>query len=147
MAKARNTFTLDTAPLEGLVQKILDLDGDAREAVESALEQAAETISDDTLDAIAPGNLPAQGRYSTGATEASVLRDQKVRWTGTTAWIPVGFDFTMPGTGGYLISGTPKMQPVAQLRKMYKQKKYMADIQKDITDVLEDALIRAMEEG
>ena len=147
MAKARNTFTLDTAPLEGLVQKILDLEGDAREAVESALEQAAETISDDTLDAVAPGNLPAQGRYSKGATEASVLRDQKVRWNGTTAWIPVGFDFTMPGAGGYLISGTPKMQPVAQLRRMYKQKKYMADIQKDITDVLEDALIRAMEEG
>jgi len=147
MAKAKNTFTLDTAPLEGLVQKILDLDGDAREAVESALEQAAETISDDTLDAIAPGNLPAQGRYSTGATEASVLRDQKVRWTGTNAWIPVGFDFTMPGAGGYLITGTPKMAPVAQLRKMYKQKRYMADIQKDITDVLEDALIRAMEEG
>jgi len=147
MAKAKNTFTLDTAPLEGLVQKILDLDGDAREAVESALEQAAETISDDTLDAIAPGNLPAQGRYSTGATEASVLRDQKVRWTGTNAWIPVGFDFTMPGAGGYLITGTPKMAPVAQLRKMYKQKRYMADIQKDITDVLEDALVRAMEEG
>ena len=147
MARAKNTFTLDTAPLEGLVQKILDLDGDAREAVESALEQAAETISDDTLDAVAPGNLPAQGRYSTGATEASVLRDQKVRWTGTTAWIPVGFDFTMPGAGGYLITGTPKMDPVVQLRKMYKQKKYMADIQKDITDVLEDALVRAMEEG
>ncbi len=147
MAKAKNTFTLDTAPLEGFVQKIIDLDGDAREAVESALEQAAETISDDTLDAVAPGNLPAQGRYSTGATEASVLRDQKARWTGTTAWIPVGFDFTMPGAGGYLISGTPKMAPVAQLRKMYKQKRYMADIQKDITDVLEDALVRAMEEG
>ena len=147
MAKARNTFTLDTAPLEGLVQKILDLEGDAREAVESALEQAAETISDDTLDAVALENLPAKGVYSTGATEASVLRDQKARWTGTTAWIPVGFDFTMPGAGGYLISGTPKMQPVAQLRKMYKQKRYMADIQRDITDVLEDALIRAMEEG
>jgi len=147
MAKARNTFTLDTAPLEGLVQKILDLDGDAREAVESALEQAAETISDDTLDAIAPENLPARGHYSHGATEKSVLRDQKVRWTGTTAWIPVGFDFTMPGAGGYLITGTPKMAPVAQLRKMYKQKRYMADIQKDITDVLEDALVRAMEEG
>lgn len=147
MAKAKNMFTLDTAPLEGLVQKILDLDGDAREAVESALEQAAETISDDTLDAVAPGNLPAQGRYSTGATEASVLRDQKVRWTGTNAWIPVGFDFTMPGAGGYLITGTPKMAPVAQLRKMYKQKRYMADIQKDVTDVLEDALVRAMEEG
>ena len=79
MAKAKNTFTLDTAPLEGLVQKILDFDGDAREAVESALEQAAETISDDTLDAIAPGNLPAQGRYSTGATEASVLHDARGR--------------------------------------------------------------------
>lgn len=147
MAKGRTTFKLDTEPLEGLVKKIQDLGVDAREAVENALEQAAETITDDTLDAIAPANLPARGKYSRGTTAESVLRDQKVRWTGSTGWIPVGFDFLAPGAGGYLISGTPKMEPDLPLRKMYKQKKYMAEIQKDVADVLEDFLIRAMEEG
>lgn len=139
----RNTLKLDMEGFEPLLRKIKKMDGNVKKAVDSALEQAAETIRDDTIEALAKQNLPAQGRYSKGDTLRSVVQDTRVRWEGETGWVPVGFDFAKKGAGGFLITGTPKMQPVALLNKMYKKKKYMSDISKDIEDVLMDFITGA----
>lgn len=142
---ARNTLRLDTSGFSEMLRKLDSLGGDVRKAVQDALEQASETIAQDTESALAYSNLPAGGKYSTGDTSAAVIRDTQIRWEGNVGWVPVGFDFSVPGAGGYLISGTPRMKPDYQLNKMYKQKKYMSQIQKDISDVILDYVIEAME--
>ena len=147
MARTKNTVTLDTSAFDGIIKQIQDLGGDVRGAVDMALEQAAETIREDTYEALEPANLPAVGKYSTGQTSESVITDDKVHWTWSIGWIPVGFDYLAQGAGGFLISGTPKMKPDMALRKMYKQKKYMSEIQQDIKDVLEGELMIKLEGG
>lgn len=133
---ARSIMKLDTEGFEGMIKRLENLGADVKKAVSDALGQAAETIRDDTKEAITSANLPAGGKYSKGDTAKSVIDDTKVNWQGDIAWVPVGFDFGAPGAGGYLITGTPKMKPDAVLHRMYKQKQYMNFIQDGIGDVL-----------
>ena len=133
---AKNQMTLDTSGLDAALTKLIASVGveKAKESVEKHLQEVGDKISKDTLEAVQKANLPAGGRYSTGETEQSVVRKPAVTWDGGTASIPVGFDFSKPGAGGWLISGTPKMQPYTALRKMYKSKKYMADRQTELAN-------------
>ena len=131
---ARNTLKLDMSELEQFLKKIERLGGNVEQTTEKILVETAQKIAQDTLAALAKPNLPAQGRYS-GANEntrQSVVQDATATWDGSVVWAPVGFRFSMPGAGGFLISGTPRMAPDVELRKMYKQKKYMNDLQKDM---------------
>lgn len=141
----RNTLKLDVSGFTEMLRKLDDLGGNVKKAVEDALVQSAETIHDDTIAALDNANLPARGIYSTGTTKESVITDARVSWEGLVGSVPVGFDFSKPGAGGYLITGTPRMQPDRQLNQMYKQKKYMRQIQNDISEVIMDYVIEAME--
>ena len=143
---ARNTLKLDTNAFTGLLTKLDAMGGDVRKAVTDALQEAAVTIANDTEAAVASGNLPAGGKYSTGRTKESIVRDTTVRWDGLSGWVPVGFDFSLPGAGGYLITGTPRMKPDYELNRMYKQKKYMVGIQEDIRRVLMDKMQESFED-
>lgn len=139
-----NTLKLDTSGLDRMIDRMKRLDGDVRTAVTDALEQAGETITEDTRDAVTASNLPAGGKYSTGATEESIV-DPKIVWVGgTQAEMGVGFDYAKKGAGGFLISGTPRMRPDYALQRMYKQKTYMRKIQQDMIDVVEDYIVDAM---
>ena len=140
---ARNTLKLDTKGFEKMLVKLEELGGDVNRAVEDALKPAAERIQIDTQLSLTRSNLPAQGKYSTGRTSESVVSDTDVHWEGQTAWVPVGFDFSEPGAGGFLITGTPRMMPDSQLREMYKQKKYMNQIQREMQDVVWEHLQKA----
>jgi hypothetical protein len=111
--------------------------------VTDALLQVAETVRDDTVDAMAAINLPAQGKYSTGDTMRSIV-EPAVTWSGTVAETPVGFDFSKPGAGGFLISGTPRMQPNPKLEEIYTRKRYMNALQQDMQDVITDYIDDAM---
>lgn len=140
----RNTLNLELKGFEELVTKLEGLNGNVKKVVTDALEQAAETIEEDTKDAVKKSNLPAKGIYSTGETEKAIVSPSVV-WSGTTAEVGVGFDYGRSGAGGFLITGTPRMQPDRELQKMYKQKKYMKAIQQDMQDVVEDEIERIME--
>lgn len=147
MAKAtRNTLKLDTKGFEEMLRKLDSLGGDTRMAVDRMLTTASKRIAADTEKAMDESNLPAKGKYSTGATKESIVRDAQVRWQGLTAFVPVGFDFSMPGAGGYLITGTPKMRPNAALNRMYKRKKYMSQISAEMSDIVLKAIVDHMEE-
>lgn len=141
---AKNTIQLSTKGFEEYIEKLDGLNADLQSIITDALEQAAETVQDDTLDALDKENLPAKGEYSQGDTEDSVIRNPKVKWSGTVAEIPVGFDFTKPGAGGLLISGTPRMQPATELNRIYRGKKYMRQIHNDMVDVFQDEIDRRM---
>lgn len=132
----RNILKLDTKGIEELITRLDQLNGNVKEAVDDVLTQAGETIRDDTREAIQPQHLPAGGKYSNGDTDNSIIDYPKVEWSGTIAEIGVGFDFGKPGAGGYLISGSPKMKPDYELQRIYKQKKYMRSLQKDMGDLI-----------
>lgn len=144
---ARNTLRLDTSGFTEMLRQLDTLGGDVKGAVQNALSQAAETITEDTMDAMDNANLPAGGKYLKGTTKESIIHDSQVRWEGLVGWVPVGFDFSKPGAGGYLISGTPRMKPDRALNRMYKQKRYMKQIQNDIGDVIMDYVVEKMEGG
>ncbi len=140
----RNTLKLDTSGFEDMIDRLKKLGGDVQKAVTDALEQAGETITEDTRDAVTAPNLPAGGKYSKGYTADSII-DPKVIWIGgTQAEMGVGFDYAKKGAGGFLITGTPRMRPDYALQKMYKQKTYMRKIQQDMIDVVEDYITDAM---
>lgn len=143
-AKSRNTLRLDTSGFEELIVKLDELNGDVKKAVTDALLQAAETVRDDTVDAMADEYLPRQGDYSTGRTKATIVTPT-VKWSGTLAEAPVGFDYGEKGAGGFLISGTPRMQPNRQLEQIYTRKRYMNRLQEDMQEVVTDYIMDKME--
>lgn len=140
----RTVLKLDTQGFTEYGEKLDALGADLRSIFTDALEQAGETIGEDTLDAVAEGNLPAGGKYSTGETKAAVIQSPRVEWEGTTGSIGVGFDFGKPGAGGFLITGTPRMRPDKALNQMYKGKRYMKKIQQDMADIFNDEVRRRM---
>ena len=140
----RNILRLDTSGFEELITKLDAVGGGVQKAVTDALLQVAETVRDDTVDAMAAINLPAQGKYSTGDTMRSIV-EPAVTWSGTVAETPVGFDFSKPGAGGFLISGTPRMQPNPKLEEIYTRKRYMNALQQDMQDIITDYIIDNME--
>lgn len=142
---ARNTLRLDTSGFEGILRKLDSLGGNVGRAVDDALGKAAKTIAISTEAAVDNTNLPATGKYSRGLTKESIIRDAQVRWEGQVAWVPVGFDFSKPGAGGYLITGTPRMQPDRELNRIYKQKRYMNLIQKGMEEIIMNYVIKQME--
>ena len=140
----KNLLKLDVSGFEEYIQKLEKLEADIKPIVSDALNQAGETITDDTFDAVSDSNLPRGGEYSTGKTKESIIKNPRIKWSGTTAEIGVGFDFNKPGAGGYLITGTPRMAPDKALNRIYKSKKYMKDIQKDMIDIFQDEISRRM---
>ena len=54
--------------------------------------------------------------------------------------IDIGFDKTMPGAGGFLITGTPKMQPNKELAKIYGTKTYEKTLKKDVGELLQSKI-------
>ena len=142
---ARNTLKLDTKGFEDLVRRFEKLGGNAKEIVGEALERAGDKIEKDTIAAVQRKNLPQKGKFSKGNTERSIVRKSKVTWSGTMAEIGVGFDYSKPGAGGYLITGTPRMQPDRELHKMYKQKAYMRQIQNEMMETVSEKITEEME--
>ena len=143
MAK-RNTLRLDTSGFEVLIEKLDEVQGNVKAAVTDALLQAAETVHDDTVDAMRDEYLPRHGDYSSGDTKKTIV-PAAVEWNGTVASVSVGFDYGEKGAGGFLISGTPRMDPNRKLEQIYTRKKYMRQLQEDMQEVISDYIEEKME--
>lgn len=143
--KKRNTLRVDTSGFEELITKLDEVGGDVKKAVNDALIQAAETVQDDTKDALEKQNLPRQGAYSIGNTEKTIAKPS-VTWIGSKASAGIGFDYAQKGAGGFLISGTPRMQPDRALEAIYARKKYAKKLVEDMQEVIGDYIIEKMEE-
>lgn len=142
MAKRRgkNYCMIDFSNFADFAEDLDRLNGDLQKIIGDAMEHAAQIVQEDTISALAASNLPAGGKYSTGKTEESVIKDPRTRWSGSVGEIGVGFDKTKPGAGGWLITGTPKMAPDAALNRMYAQKSYARKINDQIRKDLQKAL-------
>lgn len=140
MASRKNSLSIDFSNFAEYAERLDELNADLKEIFRDAMEQAAETVEWDIMDALADANLPALGKYSQGATEASVIRDAKVQWQGMLGEIPIGFDKTMPGAGGWLITGTPKMRPDYKLEDIFSRRSYERKIMKQIEEHLQEEI-------
>lgn len=149
---ARNTMKLELKGFNELLVKLDELQGDVKAAVTEALDDAGKKIGDDTAQAVEKQNLPAGGKFSTGDTARTVVKNPKTEWSGEVASIGLGFDFGMKGAGGFLIKGyyqnyhgTPRhMAPQKTLNAMYTGKGYMKTIQKDMEKVVVKAIDKKM---
>ena len=129
--------------LEGFKEMITTLDslgGDLVRVAADALTQAGETIGWDTLEAAQNPNMPAEGKYATGRTEQAVFTTPRVEVSGNLVEVGAGFDYTKDGAGGILITGTPRMKPNYELQKIFKGKRYMNNISKEIEAVVQDEI-------
>ena len=140
----KSSLSIDFSNFSDYADRLDQLGADLKEIFADAMEQAAETVQDDTIEAMSAANLPAGGRYSRGDTEASIIRNAKVSWSGNVGEIGLGFDKTKRGAGGFLITGTPKMRPNYALENIFGRKKYENQIKSDIEEVLQDEIDQRM---
>ena len=144
MAKRKSMLSIDFSNFSDYAEKLDELGADLKKVFADAMEQAAETVQEDTLEALESAYLPADGIYSKGITKQQVITNAKVEWSGYVGEIGLGFDKSKPGAGGFLITGTPKMQPDYKLEDIYGRKKYENHIKKDIEEVLQAEIDRIM---
>lgn len=135
--RRKNSISIDFSVFEDYAAELDDLGADLQEIFEDVMEQEAETVQEDTKEALGKANLPAQGEFSIGTTEDNLDMHPKVEWSGSIGEVGLGFDKSKPGAGGFLITGTPKMQPDQKLVDIYGRKKYRRKITESIMDYLQ----------
>lgn len=141
----RRIFYGELTGFDNYLEKLRELDADLKPIVANALEQAADDPTADTIDAMKDRYMPAKGKYSSGQTKETVIKNPKVSWSATIASIGIGFDRTKPGVGTLLITGTPRMKPNKKLEQIYNRKKTIKEFNKTIGEILADAIIERME--
>ena len=137
MSARKSALSIDFSVFEDFATELEGLGADLKEVFTDVMEQEGETVAEDTKAAVQKAYLPAKGEFSRGETESSIIMQPKVEWSGSLGEIGLGFDKTKPGAGGFLITGTPKMQPDHELEKIYSQKKYERNMTKDIMEYLQ----------
>jgi hypothetical protein len=137
-------LSIDFSNFSDYAERLDELGADLKKVFADAMEQAAETVQEDTLEALSSAYLPADGIYSKGITKQQVITNAKVEWSGYVGEIGLGFDKSKPGAGGFLITGTPRMQPDYKLEDIYGRRKYENQIKKDIEEVLQAEIDRIM---
>lgn len=134
--------------LKGFEELITKLDGlvenELKPVLSEVLEDVGEDIGQRTYEAMDKSNLPAQGKYSTGQTIKTVVRNPKTVWNGSICEINVGFDKSKPGAGFLLITGTPRMEPVRELEDIFVSQKYKNQVNKWIREALSEAIYEKM---
>lgn len=99
---SKNKLSLDFKNFEEYAEKLDRLGGDLRGAVERALQESADFVTQQLQ-----ADMPKHHR--TGRTQKSIL-NSNVEWSGTTAEIKVGFDISHGGLASiFLMYGTPRM--------------------------------------
>lgn len=138
---ARNKIGLQASGFEDYITKLDELGGSKamKRGVESALKASKKYVN--PLIEKSMTKLPAGGKYSSGNTKESIDKDMSVEWSGMTATIKVGFDFSKSGvTSIFLMYGTPKMKPVTGLKNAV----YGAKTKKELATIQEEALMKVI---
>lgn len=135
---------IDGRAFDDYISQLRKLDVNLKEVVADALEQAADDPTADTIDAMKNKYMPAKGKYSSGETKETVVKNPKVTFRNTIASIGIGFDRTKNGVGTLLITGTPRMKPNRKLEQIYGRKKTVSQFQKTVAEVLRDAIAQEL---
>lgn len=101
MAK-KNRLSVDFAGFAAQAEKLENLGGDLRAAVNDALEQSKDLVDHQLETEIIK-------HHRSGFTEKSLRKDAQVEWFGNVAEVKVGFDIANGGLPSiFLMYGTPK---------------------------------------
>lgn len=120
-----------------VIHQLEQLEVDVRETVTDALQEAGQLVTEQARAAIQP-------HRRTGKTEASLIENPPVEWTGTQAAVNVGFDINNGGLPSiFLMYGTPRMKKDTNLYNAF----YGAQTQKKIEQIERDALDNAVEKA
>lgn len=138
----KQMLSIDFSAFEDLAEKLDKIGADLPKVIGNAMEEVGVEVQADTLAALDNANLPAEGTYSRGDTAASVIDDVNIKKSGSVLEINLGFDKRKPGAGGFLITGTPKMQPDQALADIYSNKKYERQVANAIKKALQKELER-----
>ena len=142
MAK-KNKIGMQFAGFEELAKRLDEAAGTdgLKRAVEGGLKASKQYVDAQIKSAMQPPKLPAKGKYSTGATMQSMIGSYAVEWDGMTAAIDVGFDLEKTLTSIYLMYGTPRMKPDADLYNAI----YGAAAKKKIKELQEQAVNKVLQ--
>ena len=110
-------MSLDMSDFEKqMLKKLNELQADVPKIGTKALEKTHEIVTEKALEAMKKENLPAKGKFSSGATEASVYREAKVYGVGEALVVDVGFSISSGGLASiFLLYGTPRMKKSQKL--------------------------------
>lgn len=136
----RRMFYADFDGIDRYADRIKELNGDLKQIVSDALEQAADDPTADTIEGVKKNNLPAKGKYSSGETAETVIKRPSVKWAGNIGTIGIGFDKTQNGAGTLLITGTPRMKPAKKLEQVYTRKKTVKEFHAAVNEALQNAV-------
>ena len=148
MAKRKAMLSIDFSAFSDYAEKLDELGANLEEIFCEIMEDNAEEVQTLTVEAVQNKFLPAKGKFRRlpSKTIASINRNPKASVMGSIIEVPLGFDKSMPGAGGWLITGTPKMAPDYELQKIYSRKSYerelvnrmMQDFQNRIDEIMEE---------
>ena len=136
----RRLFYADFDGLDRYADRIKSLNGDLKQIVTDALEQASDDPTADTIEGVKKNNLPAKGKYSSGETAETIIKRPSVKWAANIGTINIGFDKTKNGAGTLLITGTPRMKPAKKLEKIYARKKTVKEFHAAVNEALQNAV-------
>lgn len=131
-----NKSKIEFEGFEEVISRLSKLEANVKQVTEKALKETHKVITEKAEEAVQKSNLPARGKFSTGATEASLVREPEIHWVGTEAYVKTGFSISKGGLASiFMMYGTPRHM---KNQKMYnaffgsKTKKEVMKIQEDI---------------
>lgn len=139
-----NMMKLEFAGFDEMLKKLTALEADTKSIAEEALRRTFDIVTREEEIGIQAPNLPAQGKFSTGRTEKSLLRTFSVKWQGTVGGTDVGFQIDKGGFPSiFLIRGTPKMQKDQKLYDAF----YGDRIRGEFLNAQREVFTKALEEA
>ncbi|MBC9722086.1 MAG: hypothetical protein H9W82_12500 [Lactobacillus sp.] len=110
--------------IKGMDELIAKFEKMSKGALEPAMTEGLKDVQNylnERLDkTLVNAKLPAQGKYSTGDTKKSIVRDQVVTKENDSISIKLGFNLKESGlTSIYLMYGTPRMAPAKGLHAVF----------------------------
>lgn len=123
----------------GMLKKLDKLGGDVDKAIEQSLEVSAEIVQKGV-------EKEMEKHRRTGHTESKILKNEKVKKSGTTTSIRVGFDLPEGLTSIFLMYGTPRIDPPD--KKLYNAiygTKVKKEIREKQSEIISEAVKKRME--
>ena len=108
---------LDYHDMEQMQKRFEKIGADIKPAAEKALKKSHDFVTRRLEEHTTDSFMPSGGKYSKGETKESIVKEDKVYWIGSNAYIPVGYDITKSMNSIFLMYGTPRMDPNKEIYK------------------------------
>lgn len=142
---SKRKLELHFSGFKELAERLDELGRDLKPITEKALIESHMAVTPAIEKAIQKPNLPSGGKYSTGATQKSIIKTPVVNWEGSIGSIDIGFDISKAMTSIFLMYGTPRHKPVSGLYEAIYGNKTKKEISKIQKVIFEKAIKNAME--